>query len=312
MTIEDKNPTNWESNEEIVQKYLNRYSHSKDSYNGRKYALQYFFQQRYFGYSKHIFELQQKDLIDYFDYLNNLDTVCLTTKLNKWTVIRSFLQFLMEYFHHLGFIVVIPRYSVHWRTVHPEPKKTNKDIILTKREIQLLLHYVKTWKYQYYLIFRLFAETGMRLGEFHSINEQDLDVEKRMVKTVGKTGRNVYYFSPGLARHLALYLKERELKDYNSKALFVSPLRKRVTKRAVNDYLHKCTERLEFQKRVSSHTFRRTLNTFRKKMGCPKENRKILLCHKVADVNYRCYVKLNYQDYINLRDIWDPYKNLQL
>jgi len=312
MTLTDTNPDNWETNKEIVQKYLNRYSHSRDSYNGRKYALQYFFQQRYFGYKKHIFNLQQSDLIDYFDYLNNLDTVCLRTKLNKWTVMRSFLQFIMEYYSHMGFLVVIPRYCIHWRTVHPEPRKTNKEVLLTKREIILLLNYVKNWKYQYYLIFRLFAETGMRLGEFHSINVQDLFVEKRYVQTVGKTGRNVYYFSKGLARHLALYLKERSLQDYECDALFVSPLRQRVAKRSINGYLSKCMKRLGIKKRVSSHTFRRTLNTFRKKMGCPREDRKILLCHRVNDVNFRCYTLLKYQDFIKLRDTWDPYKNLQL
>ncbi len=47
-------------------------------------------------------------------------------------------------------------------------------------------------------------------------------------------------------------------------------------------------------------------------MGCPSEDRRILLCHRVQDVNYNCYVKLNYEDYIALYDKWYPYKDLEI
>ncbi len=40
------------------------------------------------------------------------------------------------------------------------------------------------------------------------------------------------------------------------------------------------------------------------------EDRKILSYHKVSDVNFNCYVKLNYDDFIKLYDKWNPYKNL--
>ena len=61
---------------------------------------------------------------------------------------------------------------------------------------------------------------------------------------------------------------------------------------------------------MSCHTFRRTINTFRKLMGCPSEDRKILLNHKVQDVNMESYVKLNYNQYIELYDKWYPYSEL--
>ena len=97
--------------------------------------------------------------------------------------------------------------------------------------------------------------------------------------------------------------------EVDSEALFLSPHKHRYARRSVNNYIHRCVKRIGIAKRVSCHTFRRTINTLRKKMGCPNEDRRILLCHKVNDINYQCYVRLNLEDYLALRDKWDPYKD---
>ena len=283
-----------------------RYIHSKSSLLQRKYAIGYFLEERYFGYDRHLFDIKKRDVIDFFDYLNHKEDLCLNTKMTKWNYFRSFLQFCMEYY---DLLIVIPKYSINWKTIH-KPANSNKDVVMTKKEVKLILDYTYNWNYQYYLIFRMLAETGMRIGEFLNINIKDVNAEKRYVETIGKTGRKIYYYSKGLARHLAIYLKERELKETKCSALFMTYQKTRFTRRSVNKYLQKCVMRLEIDKRISSHTFRRTLNTLRKKMGCPREDRKILLCHKVTDVNFQCYVKLNYEDYIKLYDKWNPYKNL--
>ena len=131
-----------------------------------------------------------------------------------------------------------------------------------------------------------------------------------MWKRKEKLGRKVYYFSEGLTRHLEIYLKERMNKETDSNALFSSIQKKRYALRTINHYIRNCVIHLDLEKRISCHTFRRTLNTLRKGMGCPKEDRKILLCHKVSDVNFNCYVKLNFHDYIQLYDKWNPYKNM--
>jgi len=99
-------------------------------------------------------------------------------------------------------------------------------------------------------------------------------------------------------------------KETDTKALFLSIQKRRYALHTINHYIKNCVIRLNIEKRIPYHTFRRTLNTLRKRMGCPKEDRKILLCHKVSDVNFNCYVKLNYYDYIQLYDKWNPYKNI--
>ncbi|MEJ2249976.1 MAG: tyrosine-type recombinase/integrase [Candidatus Lokiarchaeota archaeon] len=295
------------TNQEIIDRYLERFSYSKHSQRMRKYCLRYFFHQNYFGYKGHIFDITKRDVIDYFDYLNQLDTIALQTKKNKWNIFRSFLQFIMEYYD--DFLIVIPRYSIQWKPIHKKPK-SNKDVVMTKAEVKRILDHLFNHNYKYYLLYRLLAETGMRIGELLSIDCSDLNLKKRYVEAEGKTGRKIYYFSENLAKHLEIYMQERKLKKADTPALFLSIQKKRYALRTVNHYLRKTVIRLEIGKWISCHTFRRTLNTLRKRMGCSKEDRKILLCHKVSDVNFNCYVKLNYTDYIRLYDTWNPYKNI--
>ena len=99
-----------ETNQEIVDRYLQRFAHSMPSLRGRKYGLRYFFESRYFGYDKHVFEMKKRDAVDFFDYLNQLDNIAFQTKINKWNIFRSFLQFVMEYYE--DFLIAIPRYPI--------------------------------------------------------------------------------------------------------------------------------------------------------------------------------------------------------
>jgi len=297
------------SNQEIIDRYLQRFTHSETSFRSRKYGLRYFFESRYFGYDKHVFEMKKRDAVDYFDFLNQLDTISFRTKSNKWNIYRSFLQFVMEYYE--DFLISIPRYCVNWRPVHKKAI-SNKDVVMTREEVKKILDYSYNFNYYHYLIFRLLAETGMRMGEFLSIDHDDVNTEKRYVEVEGKAGRKIYYFSKGLANHLALYIKERSLKNFECDALFISVQGGRHTRVLINRYIRRTIARVGLEKWISAHTFRKTINTLRKKMGCPKEDRKILLCHKFRDVNYQCYVKLNYEDYIKLYDKWNPYKHLYL
>ncbi len=47
-------------------------------------------------------------------------------------------------------------------------------------------------------------------------------------------------------------------------------------------------------------------------MGCSIEDRKILLNHKTGDVNLESYTILEYDNFIELYDKWNPYQALIL
>lgn len=300
------------SNEKIIEKYLNHYRHSRQSEKTRKSSLNYFFKPQYFDYSGHVFEINTDTLIDYFDYLKHRETISLGTKKTKWTLIISFLNFCMEYYRKYNFIVIIPKHSISWNgIIHKEPD-TNKDIVMDQDEVKEILNHLKLRHFKYYLIFRMFAETGMRKGELINIDYNNVNLKKRYIKTKGKTDKKVYYLSGDLTKYLGIYMKERSLKSVNTDALFLSTHLKRYTERQFNAYLKNVLTELKINKNITCHTFRRSLNTFRKLMGCPIEDRKILLNHKVKDVNVESYVKLNYKQFIELYDKWYPYQNIQI
>jgi len=266
------------TNEEIIQTHLNHYRYSPQSVKARKYNLNYFFNPIYFGYSGHIFDINKRDLFEYFDYLNNLDTIALETKKMKWTILKSLLEFNMEYYD--DFIVIIPKKTIQWKPNHKKAE-TNRYVIADKKDIEEILYYFKSFKREkYYLIFRIFVETGMRKGELINIDYDGVFPEKRYIDTIGKTGRKIYYISEDLADKLRVYIVRIKNARKYSKALFVTKRNKqykRYSERTFNLLLKRVLKELGIEKNITCHTFRRSINTHRKLMGCPPEDRKILL-----------------------------------
>lgn len=301
------------TNQEIINAYLNHYRYSKQSVKTRKSSLNYFFEPKYFGFSKHIFEIDTDTLIDYFDYLKHLKTISLDTKKTKWILLISLLNFCMEYYRKYNFFVVKPKHTINWNGITHKQPNTNKDVVMTKEEVKQILEYCKLTNHHHYLIFRMFAETGVRKTGLINIDDDKINIEKRYFETIEKYGKEViYYYSKDLAKHLQFYLKQRKLRGSNSKALFLSLHSKRFSQRPFNMTLKTITKELKIDKNITCHTFRRTLNTFRFNMGCPDRVLKILLNHTVENVNYNSYVKLKYKEYIELYDKWYPYQDIQI
>lgn len=310
------------SNKEIIDKYLKRFEYSPSSKITRMYALQYFFNKEFFGYSDHIFEIKKNTLLDYFDYLNNSEVITLTTKKNKWILLKSFIQYCMEYYDE--FTVTIPKHSIKWKGENYHKKSLyNKNVVLEIKQIKFILNYFKLTNFKHYLIYRTLIETGMRKKGLRNINIERLDdisgkiihlnddLNKRMIITIEKQNKTcVYYISSELSDLLKMYLDDRNKIETKTKAFFLSHTKNRINRTILNELLHRNPEIKKMN--VSPHTFRRTINTLRKKMGCIPEDRKILLNHSVPDVNYRSYTKLKYKDFIELYDKWNPYKTIIL
>ena len=133
-----------ESNQKIINAYINNWQHSKQSQNQRKSSLRYFFDKseyikkeingkkikelkKRFGYPGHVFEITTPILKEYFLWLKNLDTINITTKKNKWNILISFLNYTMEDYE--DFVVKIPRKTVNWRGCNGDRKEI-KEIYL--------------------------------------------------------------------------------------------------------------------------------------------------------------------------------------
>lgn len=299
------------TNQYIINKYLNYYKHSIQSVRMRESCLKHFFFGSFSIY-RHIFDVKTNDLIDYFEHLNHLENISLTTKKNKWHILLSFLNFTMEYFMEHKFIVIIPKTTIKWQKNHKKPN-SNKNVIATLEEIQTILSYLKLNNYKHYVIFRMLIETGMRLGEGLNAKLKNIDIRKRLITVIGKTGEKTYYFSENFAKILNLYLNERsKLKEINSNALFLNNNLRKYSNRTIQQLINNILKKLGIDKQITPQTFRRTLNTLRKKRGCDNDTAKILLGHKLRDVNIESYTIYNYEDYIEMFDRFNPYTNLKI
>ncbi|MHA1336669.1 MAG: tyrosine-type recombinase/integrase [Promethearchaeota archaeon] len=310
-SIEDKK--DWPSNKEIIKEYLNTFRNSEQSQATRRSCLNYFFDKKYFGYQGRIFDIGKQTLIKYRDYLNHLENLSLSTKKLKWTILKSFLTFVEDYYEEeFGVYFKFPK-EKKWNAIHKEPD-SNSDVFLTIKEISKLLNYLKRTNFKYYLIFRLFAESGLRKGGLINLDYDNVFLDKRYLITTEKNGRNVYYFSEELRDYLKIYLEERKLIKVETKALFLSTHLKRFSRRVFNAFLKEITRKLKINKNVTCHVFRRSLNALRFEMGCRDPILSILLCQSVPGVNFNNYVKksLDYERFLGYFDQWNPYKKANI
>ena len=208
------------NNKVIIEKYIGHYENSKQSQKMRRSSLNYFFEAKYFNYQGQIFDIDTETLIDYFDWLKT-QSVSLTTKKNKWTILVSFLRSTMEYYRKYNFMVIIPKHSINWGNGHKKAN-SNKNVIATKEEIKQILDYLKTRNYKHYLMVRILVETGCRKGYLLNLKYTDVNIEKRYIESNGKTGEKVYYLSKNLALHLEMFIKQRESLNLKCKNLFIT------------------------------------------------------------------------------------------
>ena len=310
-----QNENQWPNNKEIIEEYLHSFRNSEQSQATRRSCLNYFFKSKYFGYKGHVFNIGKKSLLKYRDYLNHLETISLSTKKTKWTILKSFLTFCEDCYEEEYKIFFNFPHKRDWNKIHKEPV-SNADVFLTIEEIKTIIEYLKRTNFKYYLIFRLFAESGPRKGGVINIDYDKIFLKERYLKTIEKNGRVVYYFSEELRDYLNIYLKERKLIKTETKALFLSSHLKRFNIRGFNLFLKKITSKLGIEKNVTCHVFRRSLNLLRFEIGCSDEIQKILINHSVPGVTFNNYVKkgIDYTKFLNYFDQWNPYQkaNIQL
>lgn len=299
------------SNQDMIDEYIEFYAHSRSSQKTRQSCLNYFFERKYYGYSGEIFDITTKELLKYFTWLKNLPDINLTTKKAKWTILSSFLNWLMEDPEN-DFIVIIPSKRINWNGISDKSLQSNKNVYATRKEIEQICQYFDN-NFKFYVIFRLLIETGMRKGELINLRIDEIDIENRHIHSyMGKTMEKHYFISESFKPSLKTYLNERKERNLGHDFLFTSSHKRPYSDRPFNKLLARARNELGIEKRITCHTFRRSLNDFRKEMGCPLEDREILLGHKTNNVNISGYTKSDIARFKKLYDKWYPYTNLNL
>lgn len=109
------------------------------------------------------------------------------------------------------------------------------------------------------LIVEFMLTSGCRIGEVHLLNWEDVDLENRTARVVGKGKkiRNVHFTD----KCAVLFERYFNSHSYNSGAVFVSTTGRRLSTRRIYEIIIKIGEMALLSTRLHSHRFRHTFAT---------------------------------------------------
>jgi integrase/recombinase XerD len=134
--------------------------------------------------------------------------------------------------------------------------------VLTKEEIKQLLSSIKNRKHK--LLIELMYSSGLRVSEAVSIKIDDLNLNEKIGKVVGKGRKDrLIILSNTLIDHVERYQKYREKKNINSEFLFPSnkDKSKPITVRQAQKIINRTAEKAKLNKRVFCHALRSSFAT---------------------------------------------------
>ncbi len=292
------------TNDEILNNHYSQYISiaSKSSRKSNLKRLTTFLE------NKHLLTIKKRDLIDFFNFLNQHPDLAENTKLTTWNMTRALTHFVNDYYEeYLDKAIVIPK--VHWSKIHKE-SGSNKDVIATPEELEQINNYFLERSEKMYWLVRVLEETGMRIGESINIEVEKICFDEQLIKTHGKMGRKEYIMSKdlveGLKMYLAIRLEENEFLFPNNRGN-----KFKYTTSLAREF-GKAIKELKIEQNITPHTLRRTLNTMRKDMGCDHMVRCRLINHKITNVNENAYTKYSPKQLLELYNKWYPYHNIKL
>jgi integrase len=246
-----------------------------------------------------VMSLTHEEFLKAFTQLNHNAALTIQTKQQYWRQFRSFIEYVQE---ATGAFLNFPKKFAKWGNTNAE-SPASTELVLTRKEVDALLEKAKFIDFKKYIMLLLQARTGMRCTQLVTIKTDWIHLEERWTYTVPKgTGpKAVYAFSQEVKRELAKYLKARNAPG--SPWLFPGNIQDHVSQRIHEDFI----KEIRGDKKITSHTFRKTINTLRKEMDCPDEERSVLLNQKVGNVNADRYTKYTADYRVMLYDRYNPY-----
>lgn len=244
LTKAFSNPTN----QEVVREFL---LHLKVQNCSEGTLMVYRnFLERFFGEMEESFsELSSEKIQDWvFKEGKNVKEATIRFRLS---VLSSFYTFC----HEEGYIETSPM-KRRWFPRLPQtiPK------YLGKAELAKTRHQSETISLRDRLLVEFLLATGCRIGEVQQLDTDQIDLENRTARIVGKGGRiRQVHFTDKVAILLEKYLEERP-KDKSS-ALFVSRTGKRLTKRRLQQIITELGDVANIPGSLHAHRFRHTFAT---------------------------------------------------
>ena len=247
------------------------------------------------NYSKLTINNYQRDINDFFEYLNNFNI-----KYNDITKpdVINYLKFLDEcklsnatISRHLSSLRTFYNYLVNHNVIKTNPfnrvsnpKKEKKlPTYLYEDEIRDILDNLSDediYKRRDRLIMELFYSTGMRLNELSNISLNDINGDE--IKVLGKGSKErIVYLDKVAKRLLNDYLDNdrREFKPIDS-YLILNKDGKRLSNRSIENIVNHIIKEASIKKHVTPHTIRHSFATHMLNNGCDLKVVQELLGHE--------------------------------
>lgn len=170
----------------------------------------------------------------------------------------------------------------------PSPKKEkNLPKFLTEKETHIILDVFKTHSHKFMLrdeaLMELLYSTGVRVHEAVGLNVEDIDYWNGMIRVLGKGQKErIIPVGEKAVKSIQSYLNDREKKEglKIKGALFLNPLKKRLSARGVRKIIDRWLLNCSIAKHVTPHMFRHSFATHLLNQGCDLRTVQELLGHK--------------------------------
>lgn len=195
---------------------------------------------------------------------------------NRKDSLRRILKTFFTYMANIGRILKNPTMAID---AIKTPKYVRKP--LTGMELRRIRKACKTPRDEAMVEFLL--ATGCRVSEVVELNKDDIDIENKRIRVIGKGNKERWVFL-NITALGALYDYFASRTDYNP-ALFVSEKRphNRIGKNAIEKAIKKLGEIAKLRRNLYPHLFRHTMATMLYNKGMRIEDLQIILGHVCAD-----------------------------
>lgn len=205
--------------------------------------------------------------LDIYDYLNYIATERSNSKKTRHRKLASLKVFYKCLSRDLGLITTDPTVDVDY----PKPKESVPRYLDLKKSIALLenMDTENPYYYRDYCIVTLLINCGMRLSELVGINIQDVNLNERTLRLLGKGNKErIIHINDACAAAIVQYLEERQSSDAEPNALFLSKRGTRITNRRVQQIVDKALQDSHLDNQgYSTHKLRHTAATLMHKHG---------------------------------------------
>lgn len=201
-------------------------------------------------------KIKEKDLIDYLKYLddNNYEVSSVSRKIVS---IKSFHSFLEETYH-------IP--NISQKITSPKFYRKLPDI-LSIEEVDNLLD-IKTenaFDYRNKAMLELMYSSGLRVSELVSLTLNDIDIENKIVRCIGKGKKErIIPIGEYAIDYLKKYIEEYRpvlKKNYYTESLFLNNHGKEMTRQGFFLIIKKIAKEKKIDKNITPHMLRHSFAT---------------------------------------------------